>query len=316
MRILVSTSYPAFRTTQRVARRLLGAALALMLLPTQQATAQSAVGRIVGRVIDADNGQGLVGAGVQIVGTTIGAMSGVDGRYTINNVPAGTVTLQVRRIGYTPKTITGVLLEKSATLEQNVTLTVATLKLATAVVTASAEKGTVSEALNGQRTATGVVNSITAEQIAKSPDANAAQAVQRVSGVTVQDNKFVFVRGLGERYTTSSLNGARVPSPEPEKRVVPLDMFPAGLLQSVTTIKTFTPEQQGDFSGALVDIKTREFPARRSINLSLGSGYESGATGSDLLTASSVGGEGVAMVSSARALRRWCAPSEISWAST
>jgi hypothetical protein len=100
------------------------------------------------------------------------------------------------------------------------------------------------------------VNAVTAQQIARSPDANAAQAVQRVSGVTVLDDKYVFVRGLGERYTTSSLNGARVPSPEPEKRVVPLDMFPAGLLQSITTTKTFTPDLQGDFSGALVDIKT------------------------------------------------------------
>ena len=108
----------------------------------------------------------------------------------------------------------------------------------------------------------GVVNSVTAEQIAKSPDGDAAQAVQRVSGVTVQDGKYVFVRGLGERYTTSSLNGARMPSPEPEKRVVPLDMFPAGLLQTITTSKTFTPDLQGDFSGALVDIRTREFPAQ------------------------------------------------------
>ena len=268
-----------------------------------QAAAQSApTGRIVGRIIDGDNGQGLTGVGVQVVGTTIGAMSGVDGRYTITAVPAGTVTLAVRRIGYAPKTITGMILQAGKTLEQDVTLAAATLKLATTLVSASSEKGTVSEALNSQRTATGVVNSITAEQIAKSPDANAAQAVTRVSGVTVQDNKYVFVRGLGERYTTSSLNGARVPSPEPEKRVVPLDMFPAGLLQSVTTIKTFTPEQQGDFSGALVDIKTREFPARRSGTISLGSGYEAGATGASLLSAGTVGGESMAMVKSGREL--------------
>lgn len=259
-------------------------------------------GRIAGRIIDAENGQGLVGVGVQVVGTTLGTQSGVDGRYTLPAVPAGTVTLAARRIGYAPKTITGILLDAGKTLEQNITLATATLKLSSVAVTASSERGTVSEALNGQRTATGVVNSITAEQIAKSPDANAAAAVQRVSGVTVQDGKYVFVRGLGERYTTSSLNGARVPSPEPEKRVVPLDMFPAGLLQSVTTIKTFTPEQQGDFSGALVDIKTREFPARRSGTLSLGSGYESGATGSSLLAAGTTGGEALAMVNGGRAL--------------
>ena len=146
------------------------------------------------------------------------------------------------------------------------------------------------------------MNSVTAEQIAKSPDNNAAQAVQRVSGVTVQDGKYVFVRGLGERYTTASLNGARVPSPEPEKRVVPLDLFPSGLLQNITTIKTFTPDQQGDFSGALVDIRTREFPARRSWTANIGSGYEQGATGSNILNAASAGGENFANVGSNRAL--------------
>jgi TonB-dependent receptor len=89
----------------------------------------------------------------------------------------------------------------------------------------------------------------------------------------VQEGKFVFVRGLGERYTTTSLNGARVPSPEPERKVVPLDLFPAGLLQNITTSKTFTPDQPGDFSGAQVNIETREFPADRQFTVSLGGGF-------------------------------------------
>ena len=169
-------------------------------------------------------------------------------------------------------------------------------QLTAQMVTAAAERGSVSEALDAQRTATGVVSAVTAEQIAKSPDGDAAAAVKRVSGVTVQDGKYVFVRGLGERYTTSSLNGARVPSPEPEKRVVPLDMFPAGLLQSIKTAKTFTPDLQGDFSGALVDIKTREFPARRSFSFQAGSGYAAGATGAQVASATSTGGEEFAMV--------------------
>ena len=158
------------------------------------------------------------------------------------------------------------------------------------------------DALDQQRTAVGVVNAMTAEQISRSPDADAAQAVQRVSGVTVQDNKYIAVRGLGERYTTASLNGARVPSPEPEKRVVPLDMFPSGLLQSVTTLKTFTPDQQGDFAGALVDIQTREFPAQRSVTLQLTGGYAPGTSGARLLSARGVGGETFAMANEKRDL--------------
>jgi outer membrane receptor protein involved in Fe transport len=239
---------------------------------------------------------------VQLVGTTQGTQSGVDGRYTVLAVSAGTVSILVRRIGYTPKTVTGLAIAAGASIEQNVSLATASVSLQAVTVSAAKERGTVSEALSGQQNAQGVVNSVTSEQIAKSPDANAAQAVQRVSGVTVQDGKYVFVRGLGERYTTASLNGARVPSPEPEKRVVPLDLFPSGLLQNITTIKTFTPDQQGDFSGALIDIRTKEFPARRSWSANIGSGYEQGATGSSILRAGAAGGENFGTVGTARAL--------------
>jgi len=216
-------------------------------LRAQQPTAPAAArtGRIVGQIIDAANGQGLSDAGIQIVGTTLGTSSAIEGRYVIPNVPAGTVTIQVRRLGYAPKTVTGILLDAGQVLEQNITLQAATVKLQVVQTTAANERGTVNEALDQQRTATGIVSSVTAEQITKSPDSDAAQAVQRVSGVTVQDGRYVFVRGLGERYTTASLNGARIPSPEPERRVVPLDLFPSALLQSITTSKTFTPDQPG-----------------------------------------------------------------------
>lgn len=259
----------------------------LFIIPALPASvrAQAAPGRLVGRIIDAASGQGLSDVGVQVVGTTLGTMSGVDGRYTIANVPAGTVTLQARRIGYAPKTVTGLELAAGQALEQNVSLAAATVTLQTVTVSAAAERGSVNAALDAQRNARGVVNSVTAEQIAKSPDSDAAQAVQRVSGVTVQDGRYVFVRGLGERYTTTSLNGARIPSPEPERKVVPLDLFPSALLQSVTTSKTFTPDQPGDFSGALVDLRTREFPASRQVTYSLLTGYNDRTTGKSLVGA-------------------------------
>ena len=112
-----------------------------------------------------------------------------------------------------------------------------------------------------------------------------------MSGVTVQDGKYVFVRGLGERYTTTSLNGARIPSPEPERKVVPFDLFPSELLEGITTSKTFTPDQPGDFSGAPVNLKTREFPAERVSTFSASAGLNTAATGQDLRRAPTVGDE-------------------------
>jgi hypothetical protein len=272
--------------------------------PAQSAsgTPARATGRITGRILDAKTGAGLADVGVQVVGTTLGTMSGVDGRYTIPNVPAGTVTVQARRIGYAPKSVTGIALEGGRAVQQDIALGTATVQLQAVAVTASAERGTVSEALDRQRTATGIVTAVTAEQIAKSPDSDAAQAVQRVSGVTVQDNKFVFVRGLGERYTTTQLNGARLPSPEPERKVVPLDIFPAGLLQNISTIKTFTPDQPGDFSGAVVDIRTREFPARRQFVYSASLGGNSRVVGQTLVRPHREGPELLGFSGGARAL--------------
>ncbi len=265
----------------------------------------SASGRVVGRIVDASTGQGLSDVSVQVVGTTIGTASGVDGRFTLNSVPSGTIDLRARRIGYAAKTVTGIELAAGGTVEQSIVLETATVQLATQIVTASAERGTVAEALDEQRTATGIVNSVTREQIARSPDSDAGQAVQRVSGVTVQDGKYVFVRGLGERYTTTSLNGARLPSPEPERRVVPLDLFPTSLLQSVSTSKNFTPDQPGDFSGAQVDLRTREFPGSRQVAVSLSSGYNLAATGQTVFAAP---GGGLAWLGFAGADRQLPAP--------
>ena len=265
---------------------------ASVALPGRVVGAQNAapVGRVTGRVVDATSGAPLTDVTLRVMGSNVGATSGVDGRFNVANVPAGTASMQARRLGYAAKTVTSIQVVAGRTTEQNIALVGATVQLEAVTVSASAERGSVSDALDRQRTATGVVSAVTAEQISKSPDGDAAQAVKRVSGVTVQDGKYVFVRGLGERYTTSSLNGARVPSPEPERRVVPLDMFPAGLLQTITTSKTFTPDLQGDFSGALVDIKTREFPSTRTGTFQIGSGYAAGATGHQLLLAPMSGG--------------------------
>lgn len=291
------------------AARLIAAVLVVLSVTNVSLQAQgatpapgAAVGRLTGRVIDAESGQGVVAAGVQIVGTTIGAQTGVDGRYVILAVPAGTTTLQVRRIGYAQKTITGIIVGAGATVEQNVSMASANVQLTSVVVTATKEKGTVGEALNQQKNATNAVNAITAEQIARSPDSDAAQAAGRVSGVTVQDGKYLQVRGLGERYTTASLNGARIPSPEPERKVVPLDLFPAGLLQDVTTTKTFTPDQPGDFAGANVNIRTREFPAARQINYSASFGANSRVLGKSLPFATNAGGELFGRAGSSRAM--------------
>jgi outer membrane receptor for ferrienterochelin and colicin len=283
------------------ARSLLLDVTAVLLLVVP-AAAQTGTGTVVGRVVDAETGNALPGAQVVVVGTERGALAGVDGRFLVLKVPAGTRALQVTYIGHATKTVEGISVPVGRSVVQNVSLASSAISVEGITVSAARERGTVTAALNAQRTAVGVISGTTEDQISKSPDSDAAQAVKRVSGVTVQDGKYVFVRGLGERYTTTSLNGARVPSPEPEKKEVPLDLFPSNLLESITTSKTFTPDQPGDFSGAEVNLKTRSFPARRVMQLSLSSGYNSLVTGRDIIAPPTAGGEWLATAAANRSL--------------
>lgn len=260
-------------------------------------------GRIVGRIVDAATGVPLAGAQVGILEQpAVTAVVALDGRYTLLGVPAGTVSVRVRMIGYQAKVVAGLVVTEGGIVTQDITLAAQLVEVEALVVTAGAEAGSVDAALEKQRTATGIINAVSAEQIARSPDSDAGQAVQRVSGVSMQDGKFVFVRGLGERYTTTALNGARIPSPEPERRVVPLDLFPSGMLQSITTQKTFTPDRPGDFTGGEVDLQTREFPSRRVITFSSAMGVNGRATGQSLVRAPTLGGEWIGRAGAAREL--------------
>jgi outer membrane receptor protein involved in Fe transport len=249
------------------------------LLAAMPLAAQTGTGRVVGKVIDAERGTPISGARIVVVGTTMVTSTKVDGRFAIANVPAGAISLRTAMIGYAPKTVTDVIVTEGGVTTQDVSLSSQAVQLEELSVTAEVEQGSVNSAVDEQQQSVGIVSAISAEQMSRSPDGEAAAVLQRMSGATLQDGKYLNMRGLGDRYTQASLNGARIPSPEPERKVVPLDLFPAGLLEGITTSKTFTPDQAGDFAGGAVNIKTREFQGRRYLAFSLSAGFNDAVTG-------------------------------------
>lgn len=257
-------------------------------------------GRIEGRVIDGESGRALPGAAITLQGLRREAVAGVNGRFILRHVPTGDRAVAVSFLGYATKIVTDLNVDASRPLWIEISLDPAAVELAAIRVSASRNHGAVAQTVAAQRAAIAVINSIGSEQIGRSPDGDAADAIKRVSGVSVQDGRYVFVRGLGERYTTASLNGARIPSPEPERRVVPLDLFPAGLLETITTSKTFTPDQPGDFSGAQVDIRTREFPGRREVIVSMSTEYHPQLTGRTIIAAPSESRDWLALGAASR----------------
>jgi len=226
-------------------------------------------GQISGRIIDARTGEALLGANVVIEGNGIGAASDLDGYYTIFNVPAGAYNLMVSYIGYESQRISNVTVNGDQLSRLDFSLTVTSLEMGSVVVEVDAARSSDSYLLIEQKKSTNVQDGIGAAQMAKSGDSNAAEAARRISGVTIMDGKYVYVRGLGDRYTTTEMNGSPIPSPEPEKRTVPLNLFPTALLESVTALKTYTPDLPGAFGGATVNIRTKAYPDKRTLKVSL-----------------------------------------------
>jgi outer membrane receptor protein involved in Fe transport len=237
-------------------------------------------GRITGRVLDAATGQPLANVEVTIPGTTLGGRSDLDGRYTIVRVPVGPRSVVARRIGRQPKRFDGVMVTAGEAAIVNFSLGEVTVELQSVVVSASAgdRSATGASLLAAQQRAASASDGVSAEQIKKTPDSNAGEAAARVSGVSIVDGKFLVARGLSERYSTTLLNGAEVASPEPTRKLVPLDVFPAGLLESIVVTKSATPDKPGDFSGGAVEIKTKEFPENTIRQISVSQGYNSQST--------------------------------------
>ena len=244
-----------------------------------------AQGRITGRIADGTTGAGVVSARVSIAGTRLAGLTDLDGRYLVLNVPAGTWDLSIQLIGYGRKTVTGVEVQAGRTTVLDMTVAPQAVELDGITVSAERERGSTAFLLDQRRTANALVEAVGSADIARSPDSDAAEVATRMTGVTITEGRYVFVRGLGERYSQTSLNGSPLPSPEPEREVVPLDLFPSSFLESLSAQKSYTPDLPADFSGGNVAIRTREFPDRTTISLGVGTSFNTQShLGSEFLT--------------------------------
>ena len=147
---------------------------------------------------------------------------------------------------------------------------------------AAADESTEQALLIQRKQAAQVSDAISKQEISKNAGGDAAGALQRVTGISVQQDKYVYVRGLGERYSNTTLNGSKLPTTEFDKKVVPLDLFPAKLLNNVRVSKTYSPDMSGDFAAGLVEIETLDFPTDTTLEFSLGGRTNSNTTGEAL----------------------------------
>ena len=236
------------------------------------------MGAVWGVISSRGTKETLLDVMVSVLGRKEYSSSDIDGRYRLE-LPPGTYSLRVVGELHRPARVKNVRVVRGRVARVDISLEAdETAVEEVTAIEAEVERASAATQLFLRKNATRASDSIGAQDIAKTPDRNAADAIKRVVGASVVDGKYVFIRGLGDRYTNSMLNGAPLPSPEPDRQAVPLDMFPTLVLSDLTVSKTFTPDMPGDFAGGSLDIHTRDLPQKFLFQSSVGLGVNSVST--------------------------------------
>ncbi len=253
-------------------------ALTLLAVPPVQAGDNA---RLMGRVLDKASGDPLVGFSVYLDGTTLGAMTDLDGYYVIKKIPPGTYTMIISGIGYNQMKVEALAVTAGETRSLDFSLEAETVQMDSIVVKGRMLRNTGATMLKHREKADFVGDAISAEEISRSGASDAASAMERVTGASVVGDKYIYIRGLGDRYANTQLNGTPLPSPDPDKQAVPMDLIPSNLLDNIVVQKTFTPDKPGNFSGGSVNLTTKDLPTEQSLVFSNTAGYNTNTTGNE-----------------------------------
>lgn len=238
---------------------------------------EDGTGVLTGRVVSTETGEPVAGARLFVSGTPVEARTGADGTFRVE-VPVGEYAVSVLHGQFATRTVDGVQVRADSATERSFELPPAGLELAEYVVVQPYIEGSLTSVIAEQRDAAGVANVLGAEQMSRAGDSDAGSALARVTGLTLVDGQFIYIRGLGERYSSTLLNGANVPSPDPTRKVVPLNLFPTGVIRSILVQKGYSPDMPGDFGGGAVEIRTRGIPEEDFLSIGISAGYREGTT--------------------------------------
>ena len=256
--------------------------LSLLFLVTSLITiAQN--GKIEGKITDAKTGLPLTGVSVSIKNSTKGTSSDLEGRYILNVTGlTGKITL-VFSYGGSVKDVEDIEVSEAKVTTQDVSLEVKA-KTGDAVIVRSstnARKETAASLITFQKTTNTVASVISAEAIKRSPDRNTGEVLKRLPGASIQEGKFLVVRGLADRYNQAMLNGVLLTSTEPDRKTFSFDLIPSSMVDNIVVNKAFVPEYPGEWAGGLVQVNTKDIPSKNFFTIQLGTGFNTQTTGKD-----------------------------------
>nr|WP_293182010.1 TonB-dependent receptor [Nannocystis sp.] len=242
------------------------------------------IGNVIGRMRDATSGSPLIGVNVTVVGTNFKTKTDIDGNFALP-LPPGTYQVRIWYDAYEGMTISGVVVGKDETVNVNRELKPIAGMTQTVAVTAEINKESAAGKLVERKKSVAARDMMSRDDIRKSGGGATSAVARRIVGSTIVGDRFLFVRGLGHRYGNTLFDGARLPSPDPNLRTVPLDIFPSGALSAINVQKTATPDVPADFAGASVQLESREAPDKWSLQIdakfgiNTQSSFRSGLTG-------------------------------------
>jgi hypothetical protein len=278
----IHDSHPDHRTSLRIGAGLL---VLLGLLIPSSLHAQPLQGTLTGIVMDAQSSQPISGAAIRIENQpALRVFTDSEGRYEVQLAP-GMYVLEVSAPGYLPMTLREVEVKPGQVTDASTVLALSTAVTKVDVVEKITPVAATAEAMLAERQMASVVtDALSSEELRRSVASDAAAAAQKITGVSVVGAGYVYVRGLGDRYSATTLNRALIPTTEPEKRVVPLDLFPATLIDNIRVLKTYSPDMPGEFSAGLIELRTVDFPSRLIFHVSFSNGFNTRTTFNPFLT--------------------------------
>lgn len=237
--------------------------------------------KVTGKVTDGENGQPVAGATVADQHSKKTVATDINGTFilTLNGNEKSVIVISA--IGYQTKEIADVAASTEEQPVLNISLNKADKSLQEVIVRTSARRETIASLYTQQKISATIGDGISADVIKRTPDKNTGDVLKRVSGTTVQDNKFVIIRGLSDRYNTALLDGAPLPSTEPNRKAFSFDIIPSNLVDKVIITKTATPDLPGDFAGGAVQVTSKDIPDRNFLTVTLSEGYNTASTFKD-----------------------------------
>ncbi len=238
-------------------------------------------GKIKGKVSDSKNNESVIGAVVVVKGSSEGTTTDIDGNFELSVNP-GVYTVEVKYVGYQTKEVADIKVEEGKEVNVNIALSqAASTQLAEVTVQSSLKKENISAMIIYQKNTNTVAQVVSAEAIRKSPDRNTGEVLKRVSSASIQEGKYLVVRGLADRYNQATLNGSLLSSTEPDRKSFSFDLFPAGMIDNIVLNKAATPDLPGEFAGGLIQVNTKDIPSKKFFAVQVGTGANLQTFGKD-----------------------------------